>query len=90
MSKYIEFQSMTMATFARSPAGTVAHFFLVPGSKARHEIGKSLKSACSRSGTTCTMETTELLVQQDDETWLKSRIIRAEITGETVNKEVPR
>lgn len=62
MSKYIEFQSMTMAKFARSPAGTVAHFFLVPGAKSRHEIGKSLKAACSKAGTTCAMETTEVLV----------------------------
>lgn len=79
-SKYIEIGSMPIPELARSQVGTVAKYFLSVEPNSRQEASKSIKAACSRYKSLCSITSTSLLIEQGDGSWRPSSVLTVTIT----------
>jgi hypothetical protein len=78
-SKYIESGTLGFSAFSKSPVGTSVTYLLSTLPNANQEVSKSLKSACTKAGSVCTIKSTNILIEQEDGSWLPSHILTAEI-----------
>lgn len=86
ISKYVEIGTMSFPDFASSSIGTVAKFFLSKEKKSLFNAGKSIKACCAKVGSACTIKSTPILIKVDDDTWVQSHVLEAEITVERSSK----
>ena len=87
ISKYVDFGTMRFADFASSKQGTVAKFFLSKDPESLFQAGKSLKSACTKVGSSCVIKSTRVLINTDETTWVQSHVLEAEITVSAPKKD---
>lgn len=78
-SKYVEFGTLSFADFAKSKKGTQATYLLSIAKNARKEVSKTLKSACVKSGSTCELNATNILIEQENGSWHPSHVLKAVI-----------
>jgi hypothetical protein len=80
-SKYIEFSTLSVPDFSRSPVGTEAKFLLTTVLNARQAVSSSLTSACVKNGSECQISGKSILIEQSDGNWSPSSILTVVITN---------